>query len=127
MTRSSSSHDGFRSTLTFSYNLVRILVFPESEENWLPQFQITRPLCEFDLADEFWIDPGVLSHFAWRNPLDPFAASLRWQISKRTAVAFFGLEFFINRRERFRIDASTHLTGAEQAASGRTTVHEPPH
>ena len=100
--------------LCFSHNLARILVFSQSQENWLAQFQITCPLGEFDLADEFWIDPGVLSHLARSDPLDPFAPLLGGQIGKRTAVALFLPEFLVKQRERLGVKARPNFSGKEQ-------------
>src|SRR5438552_7103192 len=103
--------------LCFSHNLARILVFSQSQENWLAQFQITCPLGEFDLADEFWIDPGVLSHLARSDPLDPFAPLLGGQIGERTAVALFLQELLVKQRERLGVKARPNFAGKEQPAS----------
>ena len=52
-----------------------ILVFPDSEKDWLTETIIPRPLREFYLADHHRFDPMATLHFGSSQPLVPAAPS----------------------------------------------------
>src|SRR5271166_6456682 len=56
-------------------DFARILVFPNSEKDWMPKVIISDPLCEFDLADHRRFNPMTTLHFGSGQPMIPTVAS----------------------------------------------------
>src|ERR1041384_2986208 len=84
---------------TLLYDLPRVFVLAQSEENWLTQFFVASPFGEFDLADELGIYPMHFAHHPRADALHPLAALLGRKIDKWTILAGFGLKFLVQDRQ----------------------------
>src|SRR5436309_13802914 len=96
-------------------HFARIFVLTQSQKNRLAQFSITCPFGEFDLANKLRVYPRVLSHFARRDSLHPFAVLFRGEISKRTSPPFFRTHLFVQSAEQFGVETGTDFAGKKQS------------
>jgi hypothetical protein len=71
-------------------HFVRILVFPDSEKDWLTEPIIPRPFGEFYLTDHHRFNPMAALHFGTSQPLVPAASPGCREVKKGTV---FGPKF----------------------------------
>jgi len=57
--------------MTQGWSFIRILLFPDSEKDWLTETIIPRPLRKFYLADHHRLDPMATFHFGSSQSLVP--------------------------------------------------------
>src|SRR5205085_7080908 len=101
--RSRQVQSSIRRALTLHFGW--LLIFAQSQEHRLPQFPVARPFGEFHLANENRIHPVNFSHHRWRDPLHPLAALFRWKVGERAIVSLPGLQFLVQRCQRFRVES----------------------
>ena len=95
-------------------HLLRILVFSESKKDWLPETIISRPFCEFYLADHFRFHPMATFHFGGSHPFPISPAPLFRQIDKRALVAANFVELRKESAQKLYIEAGADFASKIQ-------------